>query len=63
MQNTAFFQNDELSEKVSDTSTGANIAELAMSHNTNHRALAELLAILRVYHPELPADPKTLLDT
>jgi len=41
---------------------GQNLSEWALQHNITHVALKSLLKILRSSHPELPSDPRTLLQ-
>jgi len=45
------------------TPINTKIAEWYCCHNITHEALADLLGILRPYHPGLPVDPRTLVKT
>lgn len=52
--NDTALNNHNLSSDLADWASKSNIPQIAVS---------DLLHILRQYHPELPRDPRTLLDT
>lgn len=54
---------DENSENESEQSLKEFLREWAVRNQTPNMSLSELLGFLRIFHPELPKDPRTLLKT
>ena len=54
---------DTNSETESDKTLADYLREWAVKQQTPNMSLSELLGFLRIFHPELPKDPRTLLKT
>jgi len=52
-----------LDENTSDNSLNSSLCDWAVNFNVSLVALTALLTILRMYHPFLPKDARTLLTT
>lgn len=55
---------DDISNNITpDQSLSVFLAEWSLQHSVTLSAIGDLLQGLRVYHPDLPKDPRTLLKT
>lgn len=55
--------NSEIESDLTDTSLLTKLHDWAVTYSISHIALASLLSVLRIHHPDLPKDPRTLLGT
>ncbi|XP_071810762.1 uncharacterized protein [Apostichopus japonicus] len=51
------------SDSNNETDLKEELVQWANNHNITHTAITDLLKVLKKYHPELPKQPRTLLDT